>query len=191
MTLLNFIILGVPAAIGLYVMLQVPRLHALSQVRVTPTSANDDEYAFRRFLELLEEAKHSMLVYDDGDATSESLYERQEVVEAIQAKLEATPKFEMVFLFNLHQNTLVRKTFENDDHVKIYQRPENDQRRVHYKIIDGKKAYVSRHALGSNIRNVKEIDCTPVDGDRNADYVRQTALGEYLDDFSRHVPASV
>lgn len=49
----------------------------------TMTGRNSDKAAVENFLALLEEAKESMVVYDDGNKMEGSIYQNDRVIEAV------------------------------------------------------------------------------------------------------------
>ena len=149
---------------------------------------NDDGIAAERFLELLEQAQRDMIVYDDGGrgADTASIYEDQGFCESFKKKLDATPGLDLRICFNFDEATKFMRTLANHPRVTIKtlgcterDRPDN----MHYKVIDGKKAYLSRHALGSGERAFRIVDCTGVRIKVVRDLVAHAALGECTEDF--------
>ena len=154
---------------------------ALTNVDVTG-SDNDDEKAQTAFLDLLGEAREEMIVHDDGGPNEGSIYESDQVVEALKEKLDSHPKFEMKCLFSNPTPTKFTEHFRDHPRVRIVVRDKRSS--MHYKIIDdGRKAYVSSHKSGSSERNFKFIDCSDTLGSK---YARDAALGDYLRDFDNH-----
>ena len=148
-------------------------------------SINDDDRAVSSFTDLLEQAHSKMMIYDDGDRNDGSIYMKREVVEAVEKKLADEPNFKIRCYFNLDNNTLFRKAFNDADQVEIQvgtgERPDD----THYKIIDdGRMAYLSRHGLGSSERKFQIIDCTRVDESELED-MTDSLLGEYKRDIER------
>ena len=68
-------------------------------VRVTPGQVNDDDSVVSNFIELLDEARISMVVYDDGNDMAGSLYNDRPVIDAVRRKLRANPDFQLRSLF--------------------------------------------------------------------------------------------
>ena len=132
--------------------------HRAAAIEATETMANSDQRAKSVFLDLLQTAKREMIVYDDGDANPESLYQDKNIVEAVKKKIEDNPKFRMKCVFNKDDTTSFRKELGNTPEVQILNRRENPQR-IHYKIIDGRTAYISVHEEGSRERLAKTIKC--------------------------------
>jgi len=165
----------------------------MQNVTSTPIEANDDESTKANFRELLEEARRSIVIYDDGDKVSDSIYMDQQITELVRQKLEANPDFQMQCLFNFDEpDLLFRKAF-NDyaSRVEIKTRDRTKPRlAIHYKIIDdGAKAYLSRHLPGSSTRRFRIVDCTNV-SESNRNRVSNAVLGMYKNDFHRAFKAA-
>ena len=130
----------------------------------TTSDWNSDHTAVEHFVALLNEAEKNMVVYDDGNKMEGSIYESQEIVEAVRQKLSENPHFRLSCYFNFGDSTLFTEAFAGSPGVQIEvgqgDRPDDD---VHYKIIDGGlKAHLSRHKLSSKKRRCKVIDCSNV-----------------------------
>lgn len=169
-------------SIGLlvYASLQFYRAVELMKIR-TAEGVNDHEKARVAFRDLLAEADSDMILYDDGNSMEGSIYEDQAVVDAVRRKLAENPRFEMECMFSSPDETLFRKELGNEPRVTITRR-KGGRSSVHYKIIDGgRKAHVSRHALGQERRRFKIIDAT--EASRRA---RNVALGDFFTDFREH-----
>ncbi len=122
---------------------------------------NDDNIAKKKFLLLLGEAERRMLVYDDGNDNPHSIYNQTDVIERIKEKLRTTPQLKLDCVFNDDDETLFKKTFLNHDQVSIRLRLRNPKR-VHYKIIDGQKGYISRHEHDSVDRDGEWVDASAI-----------------------------
>ena len=157
----------------------------VSRTRVTEMPPNSNESAVQEYLGLLDEAQTEIVMYDDGDTTEGSLYQSRAVVDAIQAKIEENPTFKVKCVLNNQRGeTLFERELENlAPQVNIRGRRENPTR-VHYKIIDRRKAYVSRHPSGESARTRKMIDCSRSPSRRTGQ--PPLALRRYFDDFERH-----
>lgn len=156
----------------------------VSRTRVTPMAPNSNDEAQRIFLGLLREARKEIVMYDDGDTHPESLYQSEEVVQAIKAKIGANPEFRIDCVLNERTGaTLFERDLDGQSNVRIRRRRANPSR-IHYKIVDGRKAYVSCHEHGKTARNRRMIDCTnALSRRRNS---RPLALRRYFEDFERH-----
>ena len=132
--------------------------HRVAAIVATETTENSDEKAKSAFLDLLRAAKKEMIVYDDGDANPGSIYEDENIVKAVKQKIKDNPKFHMDCVFNKDEETLFRRRLADVSGVQIRKR-ETNPKRIHYKIIDGRTAYVSVHEEGSAERLAKTIEC--------------------------------
>ena len=182
------IALGIVLAVGAVVAVQSYRMvnagFELDAVVVTDLRPNSDESAVASVLELLEGANSSLLMYDDGETTSASLYQDRVFVKAAQAKLDENLSFTIKCMLNeRHGETEFEKQFRDHDRVKIYGR-RADPRREHYKIADGQRAYVSRHEPGSSEREAMSIDCSAA-----TERAAATALSSYTEDFKTYAVA--
>ena len=154
-------------------------------VEVSPVQINDDDSVVSHFIELLDEARTSMILYDDGNDMAGSVYNDSRVIDAVHCKLRDNPDFELRCLFNCDDDVEFRKEFADKPQVEIRTRSDMDSEgRTHYKIIDwGSKAYLSRHSLGSNQRQYKTIDCSNV-SKRHRRRVAEFVLSRYTMDFA-------
>lgn len=175
-------ILTVVVSIGAlgYASLQFYRAVELLKVKTTE-GVNDHEKARTAFRDLLAEADSDMILYDDGNSMEGSIYEDQAVVDAIRRKLDENPRFTMECMFSSPDETLFRKELGNEPRVTITRR-KGGRSSVHYKIIDGgRKAHVSRHALGEKRRRFKIVDATEAN-----QRARNDALVDLFTDFREH-----
>ena len=154
-------------------------------VQVSPTQINDDDSVVSNFIELLDEAHTSMIVYDDGNDMDGSVYNDSRVIDAVRRKLRSNPDFALQCLFNCDEDVRLRKEFAHEPQVDIRTRPDmGGERKTHYKIIDGgMKAYLSRHELGSSQRRFKTVDCTNV-SKRHRSRVAASVLRKHTEDFA-------
>ena len=153
------LILGVTiGTVACGVAIVVGALQLISRVRIREVQ-NNDTIAKRWFSELLAEAKKRMIVYDDGNDDEHSLYNDAGIIEKIREKLRATPGLRIDCVFNDDDETLFTRAFGDNPQVSIRLRLSNRQR-IHYKIIDGRKGYISRHDHGSPERDAKFVDAT-------------------------------
>ena len=160
-------------------------------VRVTPVQVNDDDSVVTNFIELLSEARVSMVVYDDGNDMDGSLYNDPRVIDAVRSKLREHPAFKLQCLFNCDDDVKFREELAHEQRVDIRTRIDSgDQGEIHYKMIDGGvKAYLSLHALGSRDRIYKIVDCTTV-SKRHRSRVAEGLLGKHRADFARAFSAA-
>ena len=66
----------------------------------TVVNWNSDETAESNFLTLLQDAKESMVVHDDGNKMEGSIYQNQRVIDAVRTKLSENPRFRFSCHFN-------------------------------------------------------------------------------------------
>ena len=156
----------------------------LQSVKLSSVMPNDDRTAKTHFIKLLGEAKSSMIVYDDGNVMSGSVYESQEVIEAVRCKIESDHEFQLLCLFNCYEPKLMfRRELADLPSVQIRTRAEGDGGGTHYKIIDdGLKGYLSKHEFGKDSRLYKTVDCSDVP-ERYRKYASNAVLGGFIDDF--------
>lgn len=159
-------------------------------VQSTPSEIYDQNAVVRCFLELLGEARESMIVYDN-DSGEESVYNDERVMAAVQSKLRNDSGFALRCLFDAEDDLAFRKAFADHQRVDIrIRRGPFSASEVHYRIIDGgAKACLSRYVLGSGERRFRVVDCTPV-RKRHRDRVANIILGRYKEHFERAFEAS-
>lgn len=155
----------------------------VSRTVVIEMPPNSDAEAEHVFLDLMREARTEMVMYDDGEAGKGSLYQSPRVVDAIKTKLQEHNGFRVICVLNELNDTLFKRELDGTDGVKLCRRISKPSR-VHYKIIDRRKAYVSCHQLGEAARSRRMIDCTDAPSRRPGRY--PLALQRYFDDFERH-----
>ena len=133
---------------------------------ITTMDRNSDKAAVENFLALLDDAKESMVVYDDGNKMEGSIYQDDRVIDAVRRKLTENSTFRLSCYFNVNDDMPFTKALEGHERVRIAtgtgreDRPADD---IHYKIIDGGvKAHISRHAFASKERRYRVIDCSKV-----------------------------
>lgn len=130
----------------------------------TASGWNSDETAVEQFIALLDEAKQSMVVHDDGNNMDGSIYHNKKIIDAVRRKLSENERFRLSCHFNFNDAVQFTTELGGCSRVQIEvgdgARPDDD---VHYKIIDGGiKAHVSRHKVASRERRYKMIDCSGV-----------------------------
>ena len=169
------------------VLLSIPRIRDIfevSRTEVTEMLQNNDASAIQIVLELVKESTSELIMYDDGDVNPGSLYQNTGLIQAIREKIAKNPNFQVRCVLNrCAGETLFEQEFSDSPNVSIRQRRSNENR-VHYKIIDGRKAYISRHERGQMDRNRKMIDCTnAMSRSKNS---KPLALRRYFEDFERY-----
>ena len=185
MNVLGWVAVASFAACTVVIVWVLHRTFQYVYVKVSPARINDDNSVVSNFIELLDEARTSMIVYDDGNDMDGAVYNDCRVIEAVRRKLRSTPDFELRCLFNCNDDVKFRKEFTDEPQVDIRTRIDVDrERKVHYQIIDGGiKAYLSRRELGSHLRRFKIVDCTNV-SKRHRSRVAGIVLRKHTEDFA-------
>lgn len=137
---------------------------------------NDDVFARRAFIALLNDAERAMWICDDGNDFPESIYNTADVIEAVRRRLTGNEDLHLYCLFSSNDETGFTNAFA--DHQRVHlKRGVQPRRDVHFKIIDeGRKGYVSAHPPESFERRYRSYDCSKV-----APHIRQAALGRHMD----------
>ena len=154
-------------------------------VKVSPVQLNYENSVVSNFIELLDEARTSMVLYDDGNDMDGSVYNDTRVIDAVRRKLRSNPDFGLRCLFNCDDDVKFRKEFAHEPQVDIRTRSDvGRERKTHYKIIDGgTKALLSRHEWGSRQRKYKIVDCTNL-SKRHRSRVGGIVLRKHIEDFT-------
>ena len=108
------------------------------------------------FLDLVKAARQSIMIHDDGNDSSESVYNNFKVIGALRDSIEMHGVI-VKCLFNDDNQQLGLLNLARDfpDNVKIwYLDGDRPQRDIHYKIVDdGKLVHLSEHDYGSDERD--------------------------------------
>ena len=135
----------------------------LSLIEVVDSGPNDNEQVTRHFLEIVGEAQQSVELFDDGSEAEGSIYQNQEVADALREKLDAIPDFRVTCYLNDDKNLLFRRELEEHARVTIHPGIQPHGRpadQVHYKIADGGRlAYLSQHPHDEEERYYRRLDC--------------------------------
>ena len=162
---------GVACFAGAYWLIERELRHTrrLLAVFTWPASPNSDETVASHIVQLLEEAKEQIEIYDDGNSFEASLYNNKTFLKAVEEKLEESPDFQVNCFFNVNEGLDFTKKFSGHSRVHIFVRRDGRRPPVHYKIIDGGvKAYLSTHKFNDHDRTYKVIDCSDVEGEEAA-----------------------
>lgn len=153
------------------------------------SGGNDDQAAAQMFIHVLTKARETLVIHDDGDEREGSIYENDEVVQAVRHRLENCEELEIRCLFNDKADLrLVREIgAKHPDRFTVYYlrgaRPVGD---VHYKIADGGViGHLSLHGHRQPERNFKLLDCSVA-----RPSTRKRVFGKYLDQFERDAKAA-
>ena len=132
---------------------------------VAKAGKNDDTGALDSVLWLIEEARDSLEIFNDGNRMTESIYVQQRLVDALSEKLDTHPDFRVTCFFNDRARDLpFRRAFADHPQVEIFAGldPERQSREkeVHYKIVDGGRiGYVTQHGYSESERKYQQWDC--------------------------------
>lgn len=181
----NVVLLVVAALIGASKLRDAIEVSRTDVIEMPP---NSDTSVERILLKLIEQAEREVVLYDDGDSGTGSLYQSEEIVLALRQKLQQNPHFRVDCVLNAPTGTtLFEQKLGPLDNVRIRRRRENPST-IHYKIFDGTLGYISRHRPGEVTRNRKLIDCTRAQSRHPGR--RPLALRRYFDDFERYAAAA-
>ena len=137
-------------------------LYFIQPVFRTPDSvlqSNNDEEAINNFLKQIETTKKGIQIFDDGDYMKNSIYNKDEVIEALKCKIKENSRFRLDIHFNEEEDKRKRlKIYKLKDdcpkNISIkdgLSKKRNDD--LHFKISDfGKYCYVSKHKRGEESR---------------------------------------
>ena len=91
---------------------------------------NSNEMAASNFLTLLQDAKDSMVVHDDGNKMEGSIYQNQGVIDAVRTKLSENPRFRLSCHFNFDDAMPFTEALKGHPRVQIVtgdgERPDDD-----------------------------------------------------------------
>lgn len=130
---------------------------------------NDSRVAAEAFIDLLRDARRTMLICDDGNDMPDSIYNADDVIEATRAALATNADLQLQCLFSSDDETRFSKAFAREPRVLI--KRQGPRRDVHFRIIDGgRKGYVSAHGY-------RKYDCSRrlIPG-----HIREAALGRHV-----------
>ena len=171
------------------------RFREVGNVVVESAFRNNDALAVTSFVELVGRASRRMIVHDDGDAMKKSIYNSQEVLDTVEARLQEG-EFEIVFLFNSTESRNLRlcRQLGSNPSVTILQAPPRDRELdVHYRILDDAEVvHLSRHRPGSEIRNTKCLNLAGVPAGRRVERLK-AGIPHLADDLQKagiHIPAT-
>ena len=132
---------------------------------VAKAGKNDDTGALNSVLWLIEEARDSLEIFDDGNRMTESIYEQQRLIDALREKLDTHPDFRVTCFFNDSARDLrFRRAFAGHPQVEVFAgldpERQSQKKEVHYKIVDGGRiGYVSQHGHSESERLYQQWDC--------------------------------
>ena len=173
------IVLGVVPAIVLW-------LRMADSLRMgVQTGLNDDDAAVHTFISVVNAAKDTLIVHDDGNEMEGTVYNDEHAISAVRRQLEKQKNLKVRFLFNeqakLKMVDELRSKFPARVEVRYMRdgRPQEDD--IHYKIADaGIVGHLSDHEHGHPERHFKLFDCSAT-----SPRSRIRVFGEYIDRFER------
>ena len=144
------------------------------------SGTNSDRKAKIVMLSLVGRANNIILIHDNGGADEGSIYQDQEVVDAVVARLEAVRGLHVKCLFNEDNDTLFRRRLS--DHHRVTIRITFRSTVIHFKIIDGGiYGYISRHERGEFHRPYRSFDFSGVPSwYLDFSSKRERAFGRYI-----------
>lgn len=153
------------------------RAQAFLSVGVT-RGVNDNDTAVSMFICLVNKVENEMIIHDDGDNTEDSIYNNDNAIEAVRKRLREHKDLTIKCFFNEKEEikmVSLGKQFPGRFVVRYRQgeRPDYD---IHYKIIDGRKGYLSVHDPGGRSRKYEMVDCTD-----SPQRVRRRMFGKFYD----------
>ena len=113
---------------------------------------NTDYVAAQIFMDMVTQARHSIVIHDDGNDMPGSIYNNDDVIEVVRRQVKKYPELEIQCWFNNKDDIKLLQLIdgENRANFKVWytegSRPPQD---IHYKIVDqGAIVYLSRHRHG-------------------------------------------
>ena len=157
------------------------------------TGLNDPAITKSYFLLLLNQAQTEMIVYDDGNDVSDSVYTDDEVLAAIDKKFNEQPRFTMRCLFNCPVPEPLQSRFVHESRLdaRSTQLGKSAPRDAHLKVIDsGRMAYLTKHEFDSTTRSYELVDCLTV-APWALRRVARSELGDCMDLFNERFQQAI
>ena len=112
-------------------------------------NSNNDAQAAQVFIDLVNKARKSIVIHDDGNDSSESIYNNDDVLNAIRERVKGQPNLEIKFWFNDVAELKLLKLADEDCKSNIsmwYSKGDRPVNENHYKIVDsGRIVHTSTH----------------------------------------------
>ena len=145
---------------------------------------NDSALATRKFLELLDQAEHSLIIYDDGDPVEDSIYNSKKIISAFESLMRSQPQLVVRVLFNKRTSLSLPSVMcqQFGDRFQIrYREGDRPNRDIHFKIADDALGYFSEHKLGDMKRDFHYYDARHA-----SERARSKAFGNHVQYFDKH-----
>ena len=168
-------VLGV--AVVIVCVIIVWRAQVFLSVGVT-RGVNDNDTAVSMFICLVNKVENEMIIHDDGDNTKDSIYNNDKAIEAVRKRLQEHKDLTIKCFFNEREDIKMVSLGEQfpGRFVVRYRQGERPDHDIHYKIIDGRKGYLSVHDPGGRSRKYEMVDCTD-----SPQRVRRRMFGKFYD----------
>ena len=153
---------------------------------------NKDKVATAKFIETVRHAKKSLIIHDDGNDMSDSVYNDQEAIDAVVNRMNEQESLRVKCWFNVESTIGLVEAIRRESQLAKrfdvrYRKPSKlglwrfSWFDPHYKIADdGEYGTVSRHALGAKRRRFQIEDCIQA-----SERGRDITLGPYMRRFDR------
>ena len=151
---------------------------------------NDDDQAAAMLIDLVNKARSSLVIHDDGNDSAESVYNNDGVVDAIRDRIRQRRRLKVKCLFNDREELKLLELADGEcrNNISVWyaggDRPDND---IHYKIVDGGRlVHLSAHAHGASERGYVLRKAEPWWAART----RRRISRPYLEHFEHSLPAA-
>ena len=154
------------------------------------TGENNDDQAAAMLIDLINKTRHSLVIHDDGNDSSESVYNNDQVVAAIRDRIQQRRHLRVKCLFNDREELKLLGLADGEckNNISIWyacgERPRND---IHYKIVDGGRFLrLSAHEHGASERGYVLRKAEPWWAART----RRRISRPYLEHFEHSLPGA-
>ena len=144
---------------------------------------NDNQFATRTFIELLQDARETMMVCDDGNKMEDSIYESDEVVNAIETALKSNPQLRLLCLFSSEDETLFTQKFEKTNKLRSSGQDRDETSTSRSSTKASRLRFDPSVQLGRATVQAVRLSRVPVN-------IREAALGRHVRDMRAHFPTT-
>lgn len=151
---------------------------------------NDDDQAAAMLIDLINKARNSLVIHDDGNDSGESVYNNDRVVAALRERIRERHRLEVKCLFNDREELKLLELADGEcrNNISIWyaggERPEHD---IRYKIVDGGRlVHLSAHEHGASERGYVLRKAEPWWAART----RRGISRPYLEHFEHSLPTA-